>query len=793
MTAIGEALQRAVRCHQAGDLRTAEQIYRQVLTAQPQQADALHLLGVIARQRGDCPLAADYIARAIEQDGSQPAFHNNLGEALRAMGKASEAAACYRRALELDPAYVEARRNLGLALIDQRQLAEAAECLRRVLERRPTDAATHNNLGRALHLQGGLDEAVACYQRAIELRPEYPLAWNNLGSARKEQQHLEEAAACYRRALALEPASAEVHANLADVLLAQGEAKDALACCRRALRVKPDCALAHHNLGNVWRDQGRLDGAEASYRRALELEPNSCETWNSLGLVLHERRQYAEASACYHQALRVKPDDSRTQLNLGSLSAAQGQITEAIGWYRRVLEIRPDWAEAWNSLASAMRDQGDIDESIGGHRRALELKPDFAAAHSNLLFALQYRPGITSAGLAEAHAEFQRGHAAALQSSWRAHENVRDLDRPLRLGFVSPDFGYHPVGSFLIRVIENLGQYPVETFCYSDRLLHDGLTARFQAVASVWRETSGARDERLAGQIRDDRIDILFDLAGHTGHNRLLVFARKPAPIQATWIGYEGTTGLAAMDYLIADRHVAPPGAESSFRERVLRLPEAYVCFDAPADAPPVAPLPALGTGRATFGCFNNPAKIAPPVVAVWSEILRRLPDARLILKYRAWLDPVVRRRYVEMFAGHGIEPGRVEWQSFAAYGDYLAAYGEVDLALDPFPFSGSATTCEALWMGVPVITCPGDTFASRHSLSHLSNVGLSETIASSMNQYVELATSLAADLPRLAALRAGLRGRMAASPLCDGPRLAANLVALLRGAWYQWVRQRGD
>ena len=293
-------------------------------------------------------------------------------------------------------------------------------------------------------------------------------------------------------------------------------------------------------------------------------------------------------------------------------------------------------------------------------------------------------------------------------------------------------------------------------------------------------------DQRPAEQIQADRIDVLFDLAGHTAHNRLLVFARKPAPIQITWIGYEGTTGLAAMDYLLADRYVIPEGSQGYYRERVLRMPEGYLCYDPPAAAPPVGPLPSLQAGHVTFGSFNNPAKITPHVVAVWAEILRRLPTARLVLKY-GWLgDKTVKQRYLDLFAAHDVAPHRLELLPSSSYSEYLATYQQVDVALDPFPFSGSATTCEALWMGVPVITCPMETFASRHSLSHLAGVGLTELVARDLDEYVELAVSLAGDLPRLAGLRAGLREQMAASPLCDGKRFATNLATILHEVWDQ-------
>jgi protein O-GlcNAc transferase len=454
--------------------------------------------------------------------------------------------------------------------------------------------------------------------------------------------------------------------------------------------------------------------------------------------------------------------------------------------YRQAVQRKPDDAESHLNLGNTLQDQGMLDEALACYRRALELKPDFAAAHSNLLLALQYCPGVTPAALAEAHAEYDRRHAASLRGALAQHENVRDRLGRLRLGFVSPDLRRHPVGYFLVRVLENLSRQRHETICYSDRFVKDGLTHRLQTAATQWRDVIGMSDQRLAEQIRADRIDILFDLAGHTAHNRLLVFARKPAPIQIAWNGYSATTGLSAMDYLLADRHVVPEGSRQYYRERVLWMPDGYLCYDPPDGAPPVGPLPSSAKGYATFGSFNNLAKITADVAAVWAKILRRVPAARLVLKYRGLGDDAVNRRYLDLFAAHGVQPQRLELLPPRPDADYLATYHQVDVALDPFPYSGCATTCEALWMGVPVITCPLETFASRHSLSHLSNVGLTEMIARDLDEYVELAVSLAGDLPRLTALRAGLRERMAASPLCDGKRFAANLASVLHDAWEQ-------
>jgi predicted O-linked N-acetylglucosamine transferase (SPINDLY family) len=716
MATISEALSIAIQHHQAGRLQAAEQIYRQILQADPRQADAMHLLGVIASQVGQYAVAVEYIGRAIALNGNEASFHQNLAAAYQALQRIPEAIASARRAVQLKPDYAEAYNSLGIALNDQ----------------------------------GKPEEAVACCRRALELKPDFVQALNNLGNALNKQGKLDEAAACYRRVLERFPDLAEVHNNLGNALKDQGNLDEAVACFHRALELKPDYAEAHNNLGNALNHQGKPEEAIACYRRALELKPDLAEAHNNLGIALMERGSPDEAAACC----------------------------------RRALELKPEFTEAHNNLACALKDQGKPEEAIACCRRALELKPQLAEAHSNLLLTLHYCPGVTPAALAEAHAEFDRRHAASLGSEPAKRTSAGDRHDRLRLGFVSPDLVRHPVGYFLVRVLENLDREAYETICYSDRFVKDDLTHRLQAAASQWREVLGISDQKLAEQIRADRVDVLFDLAGHTARNRMLVFARKPAPVQITWIGYEGTTGLAAMDYLLADRWVVPQGAEPYYREKVLRMPDGYLCYDPPQAAPPEGPPPSLAKGSATFGSFNNLAKITPEVVAVWAKILRRVPHARLVLKYRGLGDPMVQRRYFDLFAAQGVQPQRLQLQSSSPYAEYLAAYQQVDVALDPFPFSGSITTCEALWMGVPVVTCPGETFASRHTLSHLANLGLTEMVARDCDQYVELAVSLAADVSRLAELRAGLRPRMAASPLCDGKRFTRGLASLLRDLW---------
>ena len=547
MVTISEAFSIAVQHHQAGRLQAAEQIYRQILAAEPDHPQAWHLLGVVAHQTGRHQAAIDCIQRSIRLDGNDARSQSNLGEAFRALGKLPEAIACYRRALCLEPDAAEIHYNLGIALKAAGQLAEAIAAFRRAVQLRPDHYGAHNNLGNALREHGELAEAVAASRRAVALRPDLPEAYCNLGLFLQDQ----------------------------------GQSAEALACFRQALQLKPDAADAYVGLANALRSLG----------------------------------QPAEAIACLHQALRQNPDFAPIHHGLGIALQDLGQLTEAAASYRQALQLKPDYAGAMNNLAYVLGMEGKLDESLDCYRRVMELRPGDAALHSSYLITLQHRPGVSLAELADAHRAFDERHAAPLYATWRPHANSRDPQRRLRLGVLSPLFWSNPAAQLLVRPLEGLGRQPCDVLCYSCRSLRDRFTDRMAAAVHGWRNVSTMSDDALAEQIRSDGIDILLDVAGHLAQNRLPALARRPAPVQITWLAYEGTTGMAALDYILADQHVIPAGAEPHYRERVLRMPDGYVCYDPPAEAPAVGPLPALAAGHVTFASFSKPMKIMGDVV----------------------------------------------------------------------------------------------------------------------------------------------------------------------------------
>jgi predicted O-linked N-acetylglucosamine transferase (SPINDLY family) len=649
-------------------------------------------------------------------------------------------------------------------------------------------------LGEALqiavaHQQAGrFASAAEVCRQILAAMPEHAETLHRLGLIAFAQGQYEQALECIERAIRNDPGQAHFHNNRGMVCRALGRIDDAADEYEQSLRLNPDSPQAWYDLGNLRRSQGALGRAVECYQRALRLKPDYALAELNLGAALLDQGEYQAAIACYQHVAALQPDFPGLHNNLGVAWQLQGKLSTAIECFQRAIQLQPRYADAHSNLGNALLDQGRLDASLDCYRQAIALCPESSTARSNYLCALRYSPDVPPAEMAAACAEYERQYAAPLAAQQTPCENSRVPDRRLRLGFVSPDFAQGPVGAFLIGPLENLDRRRVEIYCYSDRLTPDQLTARFRTAATAWRDAIGLSDADLARQIRTDRIDILFDLAGHVPRNRLLVFARRPAPIQITWIDSVGTTGLKTIDYVLADRHTIPPEAEPYYAERVLRMPDCSICYEPPADAPPVGPLPAIARGAVTFACFNRPAKIHARVIELWCRILTRVPRSRLILKHAGFDDPGTIRHFAELFARHGVEPGRVEMRGMSPRAEYFRQYQEVDLALDPSPHSGGLTTCDALWMGVPVVTCPGATFASRQGLSYLSTIGLTETLAGDAEQYVDLAAGLACDLPRLAALRDGMRTRVAQSPLCDPRRFAANLLDLLREVWQAWV-----
>ena len=704
-------------------------------------------------------------------------------------GLPAEVETICRQVLAVDPRQADALHFIGLAALSSGKAEEAAEWIRKAIAVNPSVADFHYSLGNTLRGLGRLDEAISALENALNIRPDLAVIHTNLGCAFLEKGRLNEAITAFQRTIQIDPGMAAAYCNLGSALLRSCRYNEALDTLRHALDLQPDLAETHDNLGCTLHALRRLKEAIAAHRKAIRLQPGYALAHNNLGTALRDQGELDEAAVCFRRACELQPTFAAACLNLGNVLKEQGRLDEAVAAYHRALQLHPDLATAHNNLGTLLKEQGCSEEALSCFRHALQSQPDSAGIRSNFIETLHYVPGTTLRTIFEEHCEYDRRHAAPLLASAARHD-LTDRPHRLRLGFVSPHFADHPVGRFLIRLLENLDRDEFDIVCYSDTPAADEMTARIRAAATEWHEVRPLSDEDLARRIREERITILFDLAGHTAGDRLLVFARKPAPIQITWLDYVGTTGLGAIDYIIADPQEIPTGAEDCYREQVLRMPHDYICYDPPAIAPPVNPLPALTRGSITFGSFNILPKTSPQVIAVWARILQRLPDARLVMKNRGLDNSCTVTRYRQLFAGHGIPAERVEFLGWSPPDTVLACYHEIDIALDTFPYNGGLTTCEALWMGVPVVTFPGETFASRHGLAHLTAAGCTSTIARDIDDYAEIAVALAGDIPRLAAIRAKLREQVAVSPLCNGRQFADHFGMLMREVWKKRIQQ---
>jgi predicted O-linked N-acetylglucosamine transferase (SPINDLY family) len=636
------------------------------------------------------------------------------------------------------------------------------------------------------HQAGQLPEAEQLYREVLAQNPEHALAMHNLGVIAHQTGRNELAVELIARAVAIKPNYAEAHCNLGDALRVLGRFDDAVAACRQAIALRPNFAEAHFNLANALHGKGELDEAIAAFRSALAINPNIPEVHYNLGVALRDQGRSNQAAAAYRQAIALKPDYVDALINLGTALRDQGLLDEAVAAYRQGIHLRPDHIEAHNNLGIALKDQGRLDESIAEFRQAVALEPSYAEAHSNLIFTMHYHPGFDAVTIAEEQRRWNLQHAEPLRKTIRPHSNDRDPDRPLRIGYVSPDFRDHVVGRCLVPIFQNHNREKFEIIAYSGSPHGDTITQMLQRNAKNWRNIAGLPDDQAAEQIRQDQIDILVDLTMHTPPTRLLVFARKPAPVQVTWLGYPGSTGLTAIDYRLSDPYLDPPGMDESFySEQTIRLPETFLCYD-PLEHRQISvnSLPALERGFITFGCLNNFCKVNDELLALWAKVMQQVHNSRLLL-----LAPQgsPRERTSALFSQNGIDPGRIEFVSHQSHQKYLEEYHRIDVGLNTFPFNGGITTCDALWMGVPVVTLVGQAAVARAGWSQLSNLGLPELAADTAERFVRITVELARDLPRLGELRSKLRPRMQQSPLMDAPRFARNLEAAYRRMWQLW------
>ena len=697
----------------------------------------------------ECALARFQSIQIRQPNWDEPWLRQ--AETLRACSRHAAAEQAYETTLAINPMRVEALLGLAVLKLQRQDGLGAQSLLLRCCGVAPDHSQAWDALGLSLLLTGDFAAAEASFAEAQRLAPsvlDYALHKINASLAadttKAELARLEQASI----ANPLDPVTPTAMGVLLECL---GQRDAAICALQTATALAPNAPRPAAILGGLLARSHRGREAERALARAISLDPDNSQLQNDHATVLMRLHRHAEAKEAFEILIARDGPDVTVLCNLANVTVSLGQQEAAVAIARQAIDLAPMAHLPWRALCNS----------------------------------LPYRAGVGGAELLAALSQC----ASLLPRPHDTHfANTRAPNRRLRIGLLSGSLRTHPVGWLTIAGLETLDPQAFDLICLGHDAAPDPIALRFSAIASEWHPTDGLDDEAVCELTRSLGIDVLIDLGGYGDTGRLPACSRRLAPVQIKWVGMQNhSTGLPEMDWFITDRWETPAGFESFYAERLLTLPDGYICYSPPAHAPDVRCLPARINGHITFGCFNNLAKITPQVIATWSSILRRVPDARLVLKTHQFTDPPTCDRLLAEFWTHGIQSSRVMLQGASAHRAFLNEYNGIDMVLDPFPYSGGLTTCEALWMGVPTLTLPGETFASRHSASHMSNAGLSDWIATDLTHYTDLAVAKSANLDALAALRAGLREHLKASPLCDAPRFGRNLGQALRHAWQHW------
>jgi len=818
MSASAESiLRQAIAAQQRGAIGEAKRLYGDVLRLDPRNDAARGNLAIIAAQQGDLRGAEALFRQAIDLRPDDPVAWHNLGSVLQRQGRAADAIAAHSRAIALEPDYAEARLALGTALMREGRAEEALAALRDAIRLKPRYAEASNNIGIVLQRQGKLDEALAAYRNAAAWQPAYAEAHFNVGGVLHEQRDLAGAAAAYRQVIALRPDLPEAFNNLGTVLQDQGLHAEALAAFDEAIKRRDGYAEAHHNRGTVLRAQGRLEDALVAFRNAISLRKDYVEAINNAAIVLQDLGRSDDAVAGYRLILGLKPADPQAHNNLGAALLAQGRPEAALSELQHALLLHPDYPEAYYNLGNAWRELGKIEGAIAAYQTALRLRPDFADAFSQLVHHRRHacdwvdhaadeqrlldmvRAGTarvppfyllaTCASAADQLACARRWVAPLLPQPDEVfrHDVRRDRDR-IRLGYLSADFCQHATASLAVELFERHDRARFEVIAYSYGP-DDGspLRRRIERAFDRFVDVRALPHRAAAERINADGIDILIDLKGYTQYARPRIAAYRPAPVQVSWLGYPATMGAPFIDYVVVDSFIVPPDHQATFTEQLVHLPGCYQVNgrnrEIAASAPSRQDCGLLPEGF-VFCSFNNSYKITPEVFAIWMRLLAAVPGSVL------WLlaaNDLVERNLRREAEKRSVAPGRLVFAPRLPLAEHLARHRNADLFLDTLPCNAHTTASDALWAGLPLVTCVGHTFAGRVAGSLLNAIGLPELVTTSLADYERTALALARDRRRLNELRETLRRGREASSLFDISGFASALEAAYASMWRRW------
>jgi len=811
-----QLLEDALAAHRRGAIGDAKRLYASVLNIDPANAAAYGNLAIIAAQQGDLAGAERLFRQQIKLRPDDPAGYNNVGSVLQQQARLADAIVAHRQAIKLKPNYAEAFLALGNALRQQGNLEEAMGAYRSAIAVKRDYAEAHNNIGVLLQIQGRLDQAAAAYGEAVALRPAYAEAQFNLGNVLHQKHDLDAAEAAYRRVISLNPGVAVVHNNLAAVLKDKGLLDNALAAFDDAIMLQPDYAEAFYNRATALQQQAKLEEALAAYGHALELRKDYADAVNNAGIVLVELGRAGEAIDLYRRLLDRTPAHADACNNMGTALLAEGRADEALTAFEQALTHRPDFPEAFYNLGNAWRELGDLAAAIAAYRNALHLRPDYADAFCQLVY---HRAQACEWGDTEADQEklvdmVRQGvrvppfyllstPASASDQLLCAQQWIRPIRPPreavfeykplvekarIRLGYLSGDFHQHATAQLMAELFERHDRDRFEVLAYSYGPDDNSpMRARLSSAFDRFIDIRALSHREAAGQIHADKVDILIDLKGYTHHARPAISAYRPAPVQVNYLGYPATMGADFIDYIIVDRFVVPAGQQPFFAERLVQLPGSYQVNDTRREVAMAGTsrqdhgLPAEGL---VFCSFNNSYKISPVSFDIWMRLLRSIPDSVL------WLleaNQSVRGNLRSEAEKRGVDPVRLIFAPRVPPADHLERHRHADLFLDTLPCNAHTTASDALWAGLPVLTCSGNTFAGRVAGSLLTAVGMPEMATGSLEEYEQMALALARAPERLTALRQKLEQDRDASALFDLAKLTGNIEAAYARMWQTW------
>ncbi len=784
---VEDRIRNGLEYHQAGDLDLAERAYRKALDCAPDNADAHYLLGNLLGASGRMDEALAHLRETARLDPSAAAARSDIGNVYRAQGRLKEAEAAYLDAISVDAELAHAHKNLGDLFNAQGRVDEAIDCLSRATSLDTADADSHFMLADLLSSRGRYQDATRSYRAGLSILPEVAAAHNNLGASLRHLSRNDEAIACFENALRIDPGFTDAHKNIADLLRSDGLIEKAIEHYRLVVDLQADAVHSRRCLGELLLETKQIDEALRSYREVLTLEPDSARSHYELGNALVAAGRANEAIVCFRQAVRLDPKDANAHSNLGYVLNRAKRFEEAKQCFLNALTLDPELVEARNNLGGILQMQGQLRPAMEAYERAMRLAPEQLYVFSNYLTCLNYHDQADPEDVFKQHRNFSKLIPGASKAAKAIEILQPDPERRLRIGYVSADLRYHSVAFFIAPVLEQHDRRLFEVTCYANVAEPDANTQRLKALSDNWRDIAELSDAEVAAWIRRDAIDILIDLSGHTVGNRLPVFNQRPAPVQVTYLGYPNTTGLESIDYRLTDALTDPPGRSDRLHsEKLVRLDGGFLCFQPLDSCPEISESKASDAGGGiVFASFNELLKITAPTVSAWCQILARTPGSELMIKGTTLEDEGTRQLVVDRFAAQGLPPERLQLIGRTpTLEEHLDLYNGVDIALDTFPYNGTTTTCEALWMGLPVVSQSGDVHASRVGLSLLSSVGLGDLVAKNMGEYVKKAEILAADHERRLQLRKDLRKRMLSSALMDSQSVTRHIESAYRDMW---------